>query len=912
MNTIGRIQFDFRMADENFARELYGRWDNMFVHTCEKVTDDTLQRFDREPYYTIIETLELDLGTIPQTKWDEQFPIRLHTALEEALLRCFNAPLPEDKVQQQGKDESACSLLIFFLLHGTLPWYTPKEYHNITRLFREVMARHAARFRTFLMQYGHYTSLQQRLVYQLQDPELEETVHLLRSAESSFIISYVRFVREKYKEVKTLGINEANYRHAVWFVVYAWMLTDRSSVFNRKSFLSQTIASLAARFNQKYESLLEQLTDSIARIMQQQVIVPELYQLLQSLRKESDENFLREARFDGRKLQLLITSILQQGMQEAIVRRNREWLTDMLKLEDSCRQLLSQLSEEEIVRLVPVIIPSDSDFVIRYARSLDHQKQKGALEGKVGGEFTKLKWMIIFPLILVQEGSAFNRKQFVSGVLKRIAAHYNLTSYDLLAYLMKQTFFISLPYALQVIVEELFNGTVEQNKNASGKTFRALLEQPVQALAYLQSLDEKQRYRLIDHFQAGEKEFIISYARSLDRQHRKGMLEGKAGGDFKHIKWYFIFRVLAEPTGSRFNRRYFVRDILRNISAHYNIGYLDLLAYFHSAEEQRHLPVILRSVFRDLFTEEKHHLTIHILRTGTDTDRYRMIEWLSGKDHKFIRSILFMLDELYAFSTSAYSGLNRRKWEIIEILLREYPAGNIHKPTFLKRLTEQITQIYHIEFSDLNKILSDLVRHNKKNNYIPDLKHMIMDFIEWDLPQADQNKETQKEGEFYFVKNAGLVLLGPFLPRLFEMLKLTEGFKFHDDEAKVRAIHLLQYAAKGDMHHEEFDLYFNKLIVNYPENKPLPASVELTEEEKQTCEQMLKAVLQHWPKLSRSSIMALREAFLLREGHIEMKDDHYQVVVDQKAYDILLDDITWNFRIIKCPWMEKRIEVSWR
>ncbi|MCC8155256.1 MAG: hypothetical protein LIP01_14345 [Tannerellaceae bacterium] len=34
--------------------------------------------------------------------------------------------------------------------------------------------------------------------------------------------------------------------------------------------------------------------------------------------------------------------------------------------------------------------------------------------------------------------------------------------------------------------------------------------------------------------------------------------------------------------------------------------------------------------------------------------------------------------------------------------------------------------------------------------------------------------------------------------------------------------------------------------------------------------------------------------------------------MDEKAYDILLDTIPWNFHTIKLSWMQKPIYVKWR
>lgn len=910
MNTIGRIQFDFTMRNEAFAQQLYAHWDGFFRDSFEKIADEVMAEYDHPSKQVVINNLNLDLGAIPEDELDEQFPLRFRGALEEALSNCITEHASPKNMVSTTVETNYFDLLTYFLLNGTLPWYTATEYRDVTRLFLFVLQKEPGRLKTFLMQYGHYTSLQQRLVYQLEDPELEQGVHLLRSAESPFISSYVRFLKKKYKAIKRSDINERNYRHAVWQVVYSWILTDRGSAFNRKSFLSQTIASLASRFNISYYRLLERLTDGIGELARKQVDRPELYQLLNSLREEADERLLNEVRFDSGKLKTLLSSILEKGVDGRSEQRALEWLIAMLSHSDSCRQLISRMTEKDIIGLMPSIVPGDSEFVIGYARSLDKQKESGALQGKAGGEFGKLKWMIIFPVLLSSRGSGFNRKEFVSRTLRGITAHYNLTVDELLRYFMQEALITTLSPVLRTLLETLFSERMKENPVASGKTLHTLLNQPARAFEYLQSLDEKKRYQLLDYFASADKQFVIDYARSLDRQQSQGMLEGKAGRDFQYVKWYFIFNVLAEPSGTAFNRRYFVRDVLKHIAARFNLGYIDLLRYFHTEKEQAQLPVALRNIFRELFVQEKHQMIELILRTGSESDKNRVLDlFIAAGDRSFVEAVIRLLDALYKESTSRFTQLNQRKWEIIYHLLREYTAGSIHRPTFLRKLTERLSTLYQTDRKEINKIVSTIIRRDNIPIQ-PDLKQLIMEIVDWTLPNEEESIGTP---QWSYVKYAGVVLIASYLPRLFSMLKLTNtDFTFNNDEAKARAIFMVHYAVKGDSKLEEHESLFYKILIDYPENKPLPATLDLTQAEKETIDGMLKAVLGHWPKLNRSSIETLRQAFLEREGRIENMEDHYLLIVEEKAYDMLLDSIPWNYKIIKFAWMQKRMEVRWR
>lgn len=39
-----------------------------------------------------------------------------------------------------------------------------------------------------------------------------------------------------------------------------------------------------------------------------------------------------------------------------------------------------------------------------------------------------------------------------------------------------------------------------------------------------------------------------------------------------------------------------------------------------------------------------------------------------------------------------------------------------------------------------------------------------------------------------------------------------------------------------------------------------------------------------------------------------MEEDNWMLTVEEKPFDILLDSLPWNFKLVKAPWMEKCLE----
>jgi hypothetical protein len=197
---------------------------------------------------------------------------------------------------------------------------------------------------------------------------------------------------------------------------------------------------------------------------------------------------------------------------------------------------------------------------------------------------------------------------------------------------------------------------------------------------------------------------------------------------------------------------------------------------------------------------------------------------------------------------------------------------------------------------------------------------VLPEFLKWvenissktdELSAAPEIPKERPEKEGLFIENAGLVLIHPFLLHFLKALDLCNDQSFKDEKAQVQAIHLLHYLATGTTQPVEYELVFNKVLCNWPLDRPLKRRVRISKKMKKEAENMLLACLKHWTVLKGSSTDALRGNFLLREGKLVRKDKGWQLIVERKAQDILLDSLPWGFGTIKLPWMEEILFVEW-
>lgn len=232
------------------------------------------------------------MGTIPEEELETLFPVQWEEKLEDALRKLIQDP-PSSQVILLSEKERLFQFLSHFLLHGVFPWHAEPVWKNINYLFLKVLEEQPGTLKTFLMAYGHYTGLRLRLVYQLDDPELEKGIRLLAPRESVFICSYIYLLRIRYPLIVRPEIRETDYRNAVWLVVYSYLMTRYGSWFDKKSFLQTTIHQLAGRYNLSYESLLSLLIGELRHSKTDRYFSVELFRLLNQLGEELQEKNMR-------------------------------------------------------------------------------------------------------------------------------------------------------------------------------------------------------------------------------------------------------------------------------------------------------------------------------------------------------------------------------------------------------------------------------------------------------------------------------------------------------------------------------------------------------------------------------------------------------------------------------------------
>jgi hypothetical protein len=158
---------------------------------------------------------------------------------------------------------------------------------------------------------------------------------------------------------------------------------------------------------------------------------------------------------------------------------------------------------------------------------------------------------------------------------------------------------------------------------------------------------------------------------------------------------------------------------------------------------------------------------------------------------------------------------------------------------------------------------------------------------------------------------AGLVLLGPYLPVLFERLGLVRAGQAPGLEA-ARAMDVLQALPSRDLPERPDARPLERIVCGLPLGGPLAPPRRLEPEAEGVVEDLLAAVIARWSAIGNTSVDGLREAFLQREGILRRTESGWKLEVAPRAYDMLLDRLPWGVSVLKTSWMPEAVLVSWR
>lgn len=305
-------------------------------------------------------------------------------------------------------------------------------------------------------------------------------------------------------------------------------------------------------------------------------------------------------------------------------------------------------------------------------------------------------------------------------------------------------------------------------------------------------------------------------------------------------------------------------------------------------------------------------LLSRVIQESTGTQKAEIFRFLLSNEialtrliyqWKAVNSLTFIL-ELFAFSHLAAkeisSKINPKKEVLLTALSQSFksisPISNYYPYKVFESIIFSFTEKNILTSTEAMQLISSFVNASKEDKSLPTKF------------EESNSINSSSDGEEWYIENAGLILLNPFISGFLQEYGACDSKQMIDPNL---ALYLLQYLATGNEQVWESDLVLNKILCGLPLDFVVKPPIILPENLKAESEKLITTALKYWPVMQGTSIEGFREAFLTRDGKINFQSAGFFLNVESKPYDMLLAEIPWNINLIGFNWMENPLTVNW-
>jgi len=453
---IDRLMFDLELGRGLRAATIQDRISSL----CRTHLPGLLQRVI-EPHpddeMPALERLDLDLGDLPAGALESNLLQRLEAALREALQRQRRARAQGQRGRSVDDTNAEPTFAAAdFLARGTLP-----NGQDADAVMQAALQNLPAPLLQALRHWGRLAATRHRLAHRLAQPTIERVVHLCVPTDAATVIDYTADLRRLHHSRPLVQDSEDGFGAALWEFVFAYLLADRGSHFNTRTFVAHTLRQMAARYRVEYGALLAELAHCAALLRVPFSSAFGLPEILGSLHAE------QQAAQDGPPP--LAASAVEQGLQrlhvfldhgslpaamdglgddavalaDALLLQAPDRLRALIvasgRREAARRRIAQHFPQESFGRIVVLLEPADGPQIRQYLSQLRKSHTRQPVLPVDSRRFGVVLTELTLASLLLDRGSNFNRRSFVRNLLQRMAAGHHVRYSVLLANLVAHT-----------------------------------------------------------------------------------------------------------------------------------------------------------------------------------------------------------------------------------------------------------------------------------------------------------------------------------------------------------------------------------------------------------------------------------------------------------------------------------------
>ncbi len=500
-----------------------------------------------------LKKLEIDIGSIAvdevASEWPEKVAEALRIALGDALLH----PAASG-VEIKSWALTQIDSIAHYLQFGFLPW--SQQSADVSSLIKNVIKEEPVALAKLLRTLGVSANIRTRLVERLNNDRLRELVKLLEPHHANDLTAYHAYLLQINRKEEIVETQQHVLEKTLWLFVFSFLLVERDSAFNAKSYVRSILRQFAFHFNITYGYLVDLV---VAGLHQWRGELPApLWSALLELQAERVDVNAAESdssipKTDEPSMTALFESWLHKTTidsktDESVIIQIVEALTDHKQKTSALEQLLTQSHESMPAQIVRYLVPAEANAIEAYHHYVIAVHRQQPIAHVPEREAKNTLWTLIIAYLLDNHGSHFNQKIFLRSLIHRTAAHYNLSEFVLLDKLVKsQQTWKSIPSTLHhflQIVHEIYEETNSKQKGVvkstqKNKVTKSLLQQLEDAWKKTERIESDNTVSLSwwisSSLQTSRIPLAALIKRYIDKEHVREQLALLAPNEFDQI-----------------------------------------------------------------------------------------------------------------------------------------------------------------------------------------------------------------------------------------------------------------------------------------------------------------------------------------------------------------------------------------
>jgi len=215
-----------------------------------------------------IPSLTLDIGVVELGDLETEIPQRVIAMLHEqigALIVQSGWNSEEKRISRTSPATSYLEAFRHYLVSGHLRWQDTDSTLTPEELLVSLLRAHISELINLLRREGKQEAIRRRIAWQFSEEAVVGVIHGLEPTHATQILNYMEEVEQIHMQEEVVKAETSDFKRAKYYFVLTYLLAEKGSYFNTKSFLESILRQIAAHYNMEYGDLLLSLVQNIRK-----------------------------------------------------------------------------------------------------------------------------------------------------------------------------------------------------------------------------------------------------------------------------------------------------------------------------------------------------------------------------------------------------------------------------------------------------------------------------------------------------------------------------------------------------------------------------------------------------------------------------------------------------------------------